>query len=165
MSIKTLLKTLPLLLILLISSCGWQLKGQRQAPAALKVLTLQHQLGPAASKQLQQQLTEHGWLITTDAASSQALLSLNPLDIRSRTQTINSQGQVAEYELVGRLSGSLVSANGSTTPIDITTQVWFDNDVTRVSATELEETAQRARLTSKLIDLLILRLLHSNSGS
>ncbi len=152
----TLLLTLCLATVL--SSCGWQLRGQHQPPAAYKVLTLNSSLSDANQLQLSYRLNEGGWIVKDTPADSQALLNLDKLNIRQRTQTINSAGEVAEYELVGQLTGQLVSQHGDVTPISITTQVWYDNDVTRVAATQLEKEARTRELVDKLFNLLILRL-------
>jgi len=149
---------LTLLLAVVVSSCGWQLRGEHAPAASYKILTLKTGLSEPNQVQLTSLLVSSGWLIKSNPADSQALLNLDKLNIRQRTQTINSDGEVAEYELVGQLTGQLVSQTGKTTPISITTQVWYDNDVTRVAATQLEKEARTRELVEKLFNLLLLRL-------
>lgn len=155
--------SLLMLLTLLVSSCGWQLRGDYQPPADTTVLMLQSQANSNINQRIEQALQRHGWLLVNNREDAQAVLEIQSFVINRRTLTINSAGQIAEYQLEAELQGRLVTAAAAAYSIELSTQSWFDNDVTRVTATALEEDAVRERLTARMIELLIFRLQHIRS--
>lgn len=97
-----------LLPIVILSGCGWHLRGVIPFPPEYKVLYLNSQVSNSFNRQLTMQLEFNNVLLTEDSSDAQAILNIKELDVEKRTLSLTSSGQVAEFELNGRDRKSVV---------------------------------------------------------
>jgi LPS-assembly lipoprotein len=142
----------------LLVGCGWHLRGVTPLPDGYRVLYIQG--GSNDIRQtLRQQLEFNGAIITASAADAPVQLIIEDYDIEKRTLSINSNGQVAEYELNAILSASIVrTLSEDKRSLAVNARRTLANDVNNVVATQQEETQTRDDLKTDLITRLIRRL-------
>lgn len=138
--------------------CGWHLRGVTPLPDGYRVLHIQ---GGSADIRtaLRQQLEFNGAIITASAADAPVQLIIDEYDVEKRTLSINSNGQVAEYELNAMLSASIIrTLNEDKRSFNVNARRTLANDVNNVVATQQEESQTREDLKTDLITRLIRRL-------
>lgn len=146
---------------LLLSACGFHLRGQAPVPAALQPLFLAcNEPVPAQLCQiLRRQLTDSGVTLNTMAAGA-TQLQITQLKEELRTTAITSTAVAAEYDLRLRLRVDLISARSI--PLlagaDVAASQIYRYDETNVLAKRREEDSLRQNLYRQLADQVIFRL-------
>lgn len=142
----------------LLAGCGWHLRGVTPLPDGYRILSIaggNAQIRNAISEQLE----FNGAIITASAVDAPVQLTIEDYDVEKRTLSINTNGQVAEYELNARLSVTLVrQLNGEQQSFEVSARRTLSNNVNNVVATQQEETQTRNDLTTDLITRFIRRL-------
>jgi LPS-assembly lipoprotein len=141
----------------LLVGCGWHLRGVTPLPDGYRVLYIQG--GNDIRQSLRQQLEFNGAIITASAADAPVQLIIEEYDVEKRTLSVNTSGQVAEYELNALLSASVVrQLDDEKQSFEVNARRTLSNDVNNVVATQQEETQTREDLKTDLITRLIRRL-------
>ncbi len=152
-----------LLSISILSGCGWHLRGVIPFPTEYKVLYLNSQASNSFNRQLTMQLEFNDVLLTDEASDAQAILSIKGLDIERRTLSLTSSGQVAEFELNGRLTATLKrNDRDSHVVVEVQSRRRVSNDINNVLGTATAEKQQLSELEKSLVNKLMLRLQRLN---
>lgn len=148
-----------LLSLVLLSSCGWHLRGVIPFPPEYKVLYLESQATQNFNRQLRMQLEFNNVVLSQAPDDAQAILKIEALEVEKRTLSLTSSGQVAEFELNGRLTASLKrNDRDSQVPVEVKSRRRVSNDVNNVLGTAAAEKQQRSELEKNLVNKLMLRL-------
>lgn len=148
-----------LLCSMLISSCGWHLRGVANLPEAYRVLSLQSAASNSFNQQLQLQLKFNGVLLTQHAEDAQAVLRVSELVIDKRTLALTTNGKVAEYELNATLHVELQRIDeDKETIIELTSRRHLRNDINNVTGTENAEKHLIREMEKDLVNKLMHRL-------
>lgn len=155
------LKISLLLTFLLLSACGWQLRGVTPLPPEYRVLYLQSQASANFNRQLKLQLEFNKVLLTKEAVDAQATLTISPLEIERRTLSLTSNGQIAEFELNGLLTATLKrNDRDSDVTITLKGRRHLRNDINNVTGTANAEKQLLVDLEKDLVSKLLMRLQH-----
>lgn len=148
-----------LLPIVILSGCGWHLRGVIPFPPEYKVLYLNSQASNRFNRQLTMQLEFNNVLLTEDSSDAQAILNIKELDVEKRTLSLTSSGQVAEFELNGRLTATLQrNDRDGHVMIEVQSRRRVSNDINNVLGTATAEKQQLSELEKSLVNKLMLRL-------
>ncbi len=148
-----------LLSIVMLSGCGWHLRGVIPFPAEYKVLYLNSQASNSFNRQLTMQLEFNDVLLTENPGDAQAILNIKDLDVERRTLSLTSSGQVAEFELNGRLTATLKrNDRDADVVIEVQSRRRVTNDINNVLGTATAEKQQLSELEKSLVNKLMLRL-------
>ena len=143
----------------LFSGCGWHLRGVMPLPPEYQVLYLQSQASASINQQLKLQLEFNGALLTERAEDAPAILKVDPVSIERRTLSVSSSGQVAEYELNGRLTATLINTgHDREIPLELKAHRILTNDENNVTGTASAEKLQRTEIERELVRKLLRRL-------
>ena len=145
--------------LILLSACGWHLRGVTPLPPEYRVMYLQSQASNSFNQQLKLQLEFNDVVLTASAEDAPAILRIEPVDIERRTLSVSSSGQVGEFELNGRLTAHILHIGRDTdVEIELKARRTLTNDVNNVVGTASAETQQRAELERELVNKLLRRL-------
>ncbi len=154
-------KALFLFSFLLLSACGWHLRGITPLPPEYRVLYVQSQAGANFDRQLNLQMTFNDVVLAKEAADAQATLSIAPLEIEQRALSLASTGKIAEYEINGRLLATLRRyGSDREVQIELRARRRLSNDINNVQGTANAATKQIADLEKDLVGKLLRRLQH-----
>lgn len=146
------------LTLLAVSACGWHLRGVAPLPVSVQSMTISSQAGERFTQRLRQQLTFNG-VTFPDNASATVRLQVSPVRTERNSLSVNSSGQVAEYELNSKVAVQVTRlSDGVHTGWEISGRRVFTNDVNNVLATQNEEQIQRNELEDSLVRQLVRRL-------
>jgi len=106
------------LLLLVVSSCGFQLRGQAQLPAALQVVYIEDNTPPTAPPSplagaLKDALEAQEVTVTSDPQEATATLVILHEEILRRTLATGPEGEVREYTLRYDISFAVNRAEGT----------------------------------------------------
>ncbi len=145
--------------LILLTACGWHLRGVTPLPPEYRVMYLQSQASNSFNQQLKLQLEFNDVVLTASAEDAPAILRIEPVDIERRTLSVSSSGQVGEFELNGRLTAHILHIGRDTdVEIELKARRTLTNDVNNVVGTANAETQQRAELERELVNKLLRRL-------
>ncbi|MCA6061580.1 hypothetical protein HUF18_17505 [Thalassolituus sp. ST750PaO-4] len=145
--------------LILLSACGWHLRGVTPLPPEYRVMYLQSQASNSFNQQLKLQLEFNDVVLTASAEDAPAILRIEPVDIERRTLSVSSSGQVGEFELNGRLTAHILHIGRDTdVEIELKARRTLTNDVNNVVGTASAESQQRAELERELVNKLLRRL-------
>lgn len=148
-----------LLPIVILSGCGWHLRGVIPFPPEYKVLYLNSQASNSFNRQLTMQLEFNDVLLTENPSDAQAILNIKDLDVEKRTLSLTSSGQIAEFELNGRLTATLKrNDRDADVVIEVQSRRRVSNDINNVLGTATAEKQQLSELEKSLVNKLMLRL-------
>jgi len=143
----------------LIASCGWHLRGVTSLPEGYRIIHLSGYEKTELHSNLIDQLEFNGVLVTASAADAPVLIRITDYLVEKRTLSVNSLGQVSEYELNGYLTAKVEKQlDGTTHEISVQARRTLQNDVNNVVATQQEEQTLRQDLDSDLRTRLLRRL-------
>ena len=145
-----------LLSLTLIASCCWQLRGVSELPEGFRIIHVSG--GPQGIReQLVQRLRFNDVVVPERALDAPAQIEINEYSVERRTLTVNSVGQIAEYEFNALLDVTVI--RGEETYKFVTeSRRTLSNDVNNVVATQQEERQLRDALDSDLLSRLMRRL-------
>ena len=145
--------------LLLLTACGWHLRGVTPLPAEYKVLYVQGEEESALYHKLVQQLEFNKVLVTEFLEDAPVLMTLEEYEVDKRTLAVDSSGRVSEYELNGLLIVILErQLTGEKVELEVTSRRTLANDINNVVATQTEETALRNQIDSDLVNKLLRRM-------
>lgn len=145
-----------ILSLTLIASCGWHLRGVSQLPEGFRIVYVDG--GPQTIRdQLIQRLRFNDVVVPESALDATSQIEINEYSIDQRILSVNSVGQIAEYEFNGLLDVT-VTRRESFQNIVVEARRILQNDVNNVVATQQEETQLKAALNSDLLSRLMRRL-------
>lgn len=156
-----------LLLLLMPSACGWQLRGTQstQLPSALIPLQIEVGNAPAAYDALrlamEQLLRQHSNATVVSGRDDVARLVFAGESMKQSVMTVSPlDAKVSQYLLTYRLRYRLVAANGETLlpwqQIVVQQDYRFDTDT--VLATEREQAGLRTALRQQALQQVLRRL-------
>ena len=149
---------LALLVTLIGSGCGWQLRGHGDAPANISSL---HIGGRPVDNELKSELerTLRAFDIDLKESAKEAQYSLVVLDQSSkrRTATISSQARISELEITEELKFTVRAADGTEVipPTTVSDDRVFEYDENNVLATDDEARLLRREMRTSLVRQLI----------
>lgn len=145
--------------LLLLTACGWHLRGVTPLPAEYKVLYVQGEEESALYHKLVQQLEFNNVLVTESLEDAPMLMTLEKYEVDKRTLAVDSNGRVSEYELNGLLIVILErQLTGEKVELEVTSRRTLANDINNVVATQTEETTLRNQIDSDLVNKLLRRM-------
>ena len=145
--------------LLLLTACGWHLRGVTPLPAEYKVLYVQGEEESPLYHKLVQQLEFNKVLVTEFLEDAPVLMILEEYEVDKRTLAVDSSGRVSEYELNGLLIVILErQLTGEKVELEVTSRRTLANDINNVVATQTEETALRNQIDSDLVNKLLRRM-------
>lgn len=145
--------------LLLLTACGWHLRGVTPLPAEYKVLYVQGEEESALYHKLVQQLEFNNVLVTESLEDAPMLMTLEEYEVDKRTLAVDSNGRVSEYELNGLLIVILErQLTGEKVELEVTSRRTLANDINNVVATQTEETTLRNQIDSDLVNKLLRRM-------
>ena len=145
--------------LLLLTACGWHLRGVTPLPAEYKVLYVQGEEESALYHKLVQQLEFNKVLVTEFLEDAPVLMTLEEYEVDKRTLAVDSSGRVSEYELNGLLIVILErQLTGEKVELEVTSRRTLANDINNVVATQTEETTLRNQIDSDLVNKLLRRM-------
>ena len=154
--------TLSLLLLTLLSACGFQPRGQvsqlQSVPQPLYIAGVEPY--SPLGKELRQQLTLAGASLTTDADKAGAVLRISKVGHGQRLLSLDSRNRQAEAELEESLHFNLRSAQSGELVPDQTVRVvrTLYKPQNQVLAYRHEEDTVRGDMRRELVNLMIRRL-------
>ena len=93
-------RVLLLIITLIISGCGWQLRNSEIVASSLGTVYLSSKIGDTAlTKELRRAISIYGVSIGNTKAESNYIVVIVDFRQNSRIASINSRGRVAEYQL------------------------------------------------------------------
>lgn len=145
--------------LLLLTACGWHLRGVTPLPAEYKVLYVQGQPETTLYHKLVQQLEFNNALVTESLEDAPVLMTLEEYDVDKRILAVDYNGRVSEYELNGLLIVILErQLTGEKVELEVTSRRTLANDINNVVATQTEETTLRNQIDSDLVNKLLRRI-------
>ncbi len=149
----TLTKVMGLCLILLLSACGFQLRGTVELPEGVEPIYIG---GLSSSGQLSIELrnllSAYGVELNRDAAQANYQLIILEQTTDKRTASLGAGARVAEYQLIESVSFELRNSQGSTVlgPHELTQRKIMPNDPNKVVSTAEEEKILRREMLQQL---------------
>lgn len=135
------------LLITLVASCGFKLKGQYYLPDSLKSIYVssEKRFSPLRT-QVIKRLTQNQVTILQSFDETKAELKVLPESFQRRTLSLFPNGQVAEYELIYIANYQVTLPNQQPKPFSVELSREFQDDPNNALAKERE----RALILSEL---------------
>jgi LPS-assembly lipoprotein len=145
---------LPLLLSLLLSSCGFQLRGSlplEKYPAVY----LQGDKHSELLQQLGAQLERNQVKLLDSSDAKAAIFVLDADSLQRRTLSLFSNGQVAEYELIYKVQYQLILPGQEPRPYQIELYRDYQDDPSRALAKSKELDLMLSELRSQAVARII----------
>lgn len=147
-------------LVLLMSSCGFHLRGVSQLPTELAPLLIQGDSGSLLVASLNQQLKSGDIAITEVASEANYRLIIGEQRSDRRTLSLGSDNRAAEYQLVESVSFELRDRQGNVVigPRDISERRILSNDPNNTVSKSNEEALLRREMQRALAVKLLRQL-------
>ncbi|MDF1762721.1 MAG: hypothetical protein P1U57_04860 [Oleibacter sp.] len=167
---RTRLVLLITLLSVIVSACGWRLRGLTPLPESIQRIYLDAGAYSDMAKIIAQQLEFNGAQVVASLEQANIALIVDEYRIERRNATIGSNGRVAEYELNGFLAVFIENQNAEDPNSDndsglldrqrleMSTRRVYTNDINNVLATEREEETLRKDIKNDLASRLLRQL-------
>lgn len=150
---------LALSLVLLISACGWHLRGLKPLPTNLKELHLISVAPESFNESLKRSLKFTGVRLIAKFDDTLSVLQIKSFKIERREHTVSASGQIGEYQLDAHLVAEIINQKKQTSQeININEQRFFTNDLSNQAGTAADEALQRENMQQQLINKLIIQL-------
>ncbi|BFM10731.1 LPS assembly lipoprotein LptE [Simiduia litorea] len=145
--------------LLLLSSCGWHLRGALDLPSDLNSIYLTGASGSLRSA-IDKQLDANNIALAASASEAQYVLAISDEDTKQRTAALGSDALAAEYEYTAsanfelrRPDGTLL---GAADKVQVVRSVNFD--ATQVLGASSESQLVKEEMTRELASQLIRRM-------
>lgn len=153
----------------MLSACGWHLRGISPMPDFLHTLYIESKAPGAFNQQLNAQLTLNQVSIVPSQDRALTHMLIDNLAINEKTLTVNSSGQISEYEFNGTLSVRVMRwhppSDNNPEPqlhkeytIDLQARRTFGNDLSNVIGTERARIEQTQSMYRQFLQQLMRRL-------
>ncbi|WP_303907704.1 LPS-assembly lipoprotein LptE [Thiohalomonas denitrificans] len=151
--------TLILCLSLVLSACGFQLRGAVVLPEAMEVTTIQGG-GGELRNELRDALVSAGAKVVPDAIPSASSLIILGEDSERRVLSVDSGGKVREYELFYQIRYSLRAPDGMVLVPEQSVRMTrdYEYDPDNVLSSEQEESAVRDEMRQLAIRQMLRRI-------
>ncbi|WGL17568.1 LPS assembly lipoprotein LptE [Microbulbifer bruguierae] len=155
------LRTLILTLTVIISACGWHLRGApKNFPPGSKLYITTEDPRSQLAESITRLLQTSGLPLAEDSTQADFTLTIHKETEQKRTVSVDAKGQASEYELITSAEYSVRDINGhdllTNARADVyRTLVWDESEI--VSKGE-EERLQREEMRRELISRIIDRL-------
>lgn len=170
--IKTTAITLSLCLSLLVSGCGFQLRGQLHLPESIKSLSIVSSspyspLNTALRNQLRGESVSFRKTNDKQADDSQYQLHILEYTQNRRVLTLGLGSAAAEYLLMDTVSFELKNSSGQVVmgPVTLNEQKIVGNDPNNVVGSEQETSIIRAEMLRTLAANIIRQLMHFDAST
>ncbi|UCE88142.1 MAG: hypothetical protein JSW10_07120 [Pseudomonadota bacterium] len=147
-----------LVAMLMLSACGFHLRGAADLPEAMESTFLEGVgLNSDLGRALQQSIRSGGGRVVTRAEDASAVLAVQRNDMRRRVLSVDAQGKANEYELTYTLGFALKDPGGTPLlePQTIAVVRAFNFDADNALAMSNEE----ARLAQEMVDSAVAQML------
>ncbi len=149
-----------MILISIVSSCGWQLRGASNLPPEMAHVYVE---GLSRKNRFVQDLNENlsfaGGGVTKDPASAGVILKVHNEQLERRVASLSEEGKATEYELIYRIRFELQKPDGSnllpTQTIEIR-RAYFNPQVLVIGKSE-EENQIREEMYKEAVRTLLRR--------
>lgn len=158
---KTAKFILGLITLLLLSSCGFKLRGHDALPAPFKVMYVRsYNPYDSFTKQLIRTLQKRGTIITQSPCNAPLTLDIMNDLITRQTSTISASTQLIQYKLVETVTYQLLDKRGNviTPPQSITTSRTYSVNINQMLAGNDAQTQLLPDMRRDIIFQLMLRL-------
>jgi LPS-assembly lipoprotein len=149
-----------IILTLLISACGFQLRGNVALPAGVEPIYIGGLNNNQLSIELRNLLSASGIKLTSNPAQAQYSLLILAQNSDRRAATLGEGARVAEYQLIETASFKLLKANGQTVlgPNQLSERKIMPNDPNKVASTAEEENLLRREMLQRLAEKIARQL-------
>jgi len=143
-----------------VGACGFHLRGAVQLPAQMDVVYLQGapplgELGRAIARSLK----SAGSSLTDERATATAVLVIHRDEVKRRVLSVNSSGQVNEYELTYHLNFELRGGEGKGKPLVPAQTITMVRDYTFDPNNVLAKGNEEAQLRQDMIGFAVRQML------
>lgn len=147
---------------LLLSSCGFQLRGTGEQAVhipALYVVVVDNNFGKL-SQSIRSALTDNGTFIPADPASAPWSLFLSSERNDRRIASSNSQVSVSKYELVMEVDLRLEAQDGTVLipTTQLSTERLYEYDSSNLTGSDAEEQLLRQEMRAELVGRILRRV-------
>ena len=146
-------KLIGLSLALLLSACGFQLRGNVDLPDGVEPIYIGGlNTSGQLSIELRNLLTAYGIELSSDSAQANYQILISEQKTDRRTASLGAGARVAEYQLIESVSFELRNKKGRTVlgPITLTERKIMPNDPNKVVSTAEEEKILRRDMLQQL---------------
>lgn len=147
---------LPLLLTMLLSGCGFHLRGQTEFSPLLAVPYVNGKDSQFVSA-LNAGLQQSGLLPTKDPSTATAIIDLTAVEFDRKVISIDSRGVATGYLLTYRVSYRVVNRSGRV--LVENAQVGLTRNLTYQSTQVLQKEAEESALTETMIEDIVRQML------
>lgn len=153
---------LALPLVLILTACGFQLRGSAMVPDALAPLavTCAQEVPGAICNGVRDRLSLYG-LLADDSETPEYRLKLSGYDEERRTSALNDRAAAAEYELSARVAMALISQDDIPllSDTELSATEFYQADEQQVLAGEREQQGIEGLLQNQLVQQVTRRLM------
>lgn len=145
-------------LVVLLSACGFALRGTQQAPLAVDTVVLRGDVSSLLTRQLSDALESMG-VTTVIAQSANYVLTVGPEQFNSRMLSVNGRAQAAQYEL--QMAVEVVLERGDVLllpPEVISVERSYFEDTANIAGSNAEMELLQTEMRRELVDTLVRRL-------
>lgn len=148
-----------MLLVSLLQACGFHLKGQYYLPANLQTMHLSsvkaHSL---VLRELEAKLVHNNVKLVDESSKDVTELRVLPEQFQRRTLSLFPNGQLAEYELLYKVSVEVLQPNAEITKFDIELSREFQDDPNNALAKQRERELILSELRALAADRILAQL-------
>jgi len=136
-------------LVLLVTGCGFHLRGNIEMPAFLSSIYIQDEQVSRITPVLQQYLKTNDVKLAADSASASAVLAINGERFDRRVLSVDSAGKVQEYALLYYVQFSLFDQ--SRQPLLGQQQIQVERDMRFDPTQVLAKSSEEAQLNQDML--------------
>lgn len=147
------------LAVILLASCGFQLRGQAKLPFR----TMYVEAGESLGADLKRALTSNGVEVREDRTQAQAVLKILGEARKKHILAISGGGRVREYRLEGKVTYQVDTPSGENVlkPVEILITRDYSYDDTIILAKEAEEQLLWRDIQNDAVQQILIRLSHA----
>ena len=158
------MRTILLLAVLLLTSCGFHLAGSRPLPEPLRsvyidVITPYRVSKPQLESALRTRLLRRGAQVTGSLSAAKSVLRLSDLTETRQVLSVDPFGKAVEYQLTTRVRYQLLGESQVLiAPEELQVSRDYSFNAQQVLAKEAEEARLQAFMQDELAELLLLKM-------
>lgn len=148
-----------LLLVSLLQACGFHLKGQYYLPASLQTMHLSSvKAHSPVLKELKAKLAHNNVKLVDESTAQITELRILPEQFQRRTLSLFPNGQLAEYELLYKVSVEVSQPNSEPQRFDVELSREFQDDPNNALAKQRERELILSELRAIAADRILAQL-------